>query len=70
MFRLHDVLSHNQNGPLPKQTITKMDYTKTDHNQSGLPEKNMYCKNLYLVFFLIVSLLGFFKLVLIVIITF
>jgi hypothetical protein len=38
----------NQNGPKPKRTITKTDYTKTDHNQNGLPEKNMYCKNIYL----------------------
>jgi hypothetical protein len=35
--------------------ITKTDYTKTDHNQNGLPEKNMYCKNLYLFIFFIIS---------------
>jgi hypothetical protein len=27
--------------------ITKTDYTKTDHNQNGLLEKIMYCKNLF-----------------------
>jgi hypothetical protein len=39
-----------------------MDYTKTDHNQNGLPEKNMHCKNLYsfLFIFFIVRLFVFF----------
>jgi hypothetical protein len=34
--------------------------TKTDHYQNGLPEKNIYCKNLYLVFFYY-ALIVFFK---------
>ena len=32
----------------------------SSHNQNGLPEKNIYCKNLYLVFFYC-ALIGFFK---------
>ena len=29
------------------RSVTKTDYTKSDHSQNGLPGKNMYCKNLY-----------------------